>query len=114
MRKPMSKDEMFEFVKETIWNAVEKEGFEIVERLDDLLVAVDENHEHVFIFLAVSMAPKKPTLEDIPGLFLRIEGHKKRKERCFFAAVSLMGPSVEGMPIRNGGFYTWYPGLQEI
>jgi hypothetical protein len=110
----MTKDELLEFAKESIWNSVEKEGYEIVERSDDLLIALGERHEPVFIFLAVAMAPIKPTKEDIPDLFLRIEGHKKRKEKCFFASVSLMGPSVEGMPIRNGGFYIRYLGLEEI
>ncbi len=110
----MTKDEMFEFVKETIWSAVEKEGYEISERINDLLIAIGENNEIVFIFLAVAMAPKLPTKEDVPELALRTRGHKERGEKCFFAAVSLMGPSVNGMPARNCGFYTRYLGLEEI
>jgi len=110
----MTKDEFLEFAKESIEKTVEKEGYEVVERIDDLLIALGERNEPVFIFLAVGMAPTIPTKEDIPGLSFRIRGHKERKERCFFASVSLWGPSEEGMPIRNGAFYVRYKGLEEI
>lgn len=114
MRTPMTKDELWDYAATVINSSVEKEGYEISERINDLLIAIGRKNEFVFIFLAVAMAPKKPTKEDVPELAFRTNGHKERGEKCFFAAVSLMGPSINGMPIRGAGFYTWYPGLEEI